>query len=191
MNSKPIARKLIAKLQNSGRGKFANLAKTVNSGASPDQLRRGAIDGLADYHPAHAAYIYTQNQLSVMSEQLTALKELAPFAEIVSPAEDFHMPEGPPMSPLTTSYFTCWAFFDACAGPANETIATTILEFGAAFGLHAELLRLIRLMQDSRMGIYIHKGTKNDLAVLEDLVTGVTCTALVGSAYRGNVGELW
>src|SRR2546429_5655599 len=62
------------------------------------------------------------------------------------------------MSPLTKSYFTCWAFFDACAGPANETIGTTILETGAAFGMHPELLRLIRLMQDSRMGFYIHRG---------------------------------
>jgi hypothetical protein len=40
MNSEPIARKLIAKLQKSGRGKFAQLAKTINSGASPDQLQR-------------------------------------------------------------------------------------------------------------------------------------------------------
>ena len=94
-----------------------------------------------------------------MPEQRMALKELAPFAEIISPAEGFHMPSGPPMSPLTTSAFTCWAFFGACAGAANETIGTTILEFGAAFLLHAELLRLIRLMQDSRMGIYRKERT--------------------------------
>ena len=30
-----------------------------------------------------------------MPEQLMALKELAPFAEIISPAEGFHMPSGP------------------------------------------------------------------------------------------------
>ena len=65
-----------------------------------------------------------------MSEQLTALKEMAPFADIISRAEDLYMPSAPPMSPLTKSYFTCWAFFDACAGPANETIGTTILEVG-------------------------------------------------------------
>ncbi len=46
------------------------------------------------------------------------------------------------MSPLTTSYFNCWAFFDACTGPAVDTICTTILEVGAAFGMHADLLPL-------------------------------------------------
>src|SRR2546429_5175048 len=63
------------------------------------------------------------------------------FADIISRAEDLYVPSAPPMSPLTKSYFTCWAFFDACAGPANETIGTTILETGAAFGMHPELLR--------------------------------------------------
>jgi len=31
---------------------------------------------LADYHPAHAFYIYAQNQTSVMAEQLTVLPEM-------------------------------------------------------------------------------------------------------------------
>jgi hypothetical protein len=43
-----------------------------------------AKEGLAGFHPAHAAYVYAQNQVSVMSEQLTALDEMAPFADIVS-----------------------------------------------------------------------------------------------------------
>lgn len=29
-------------------------------------------------------------------------------------AEEHYLPSGPPMSPLTPSFFTCWAFFDAC-----------------------------------------------------------------------------
>ena len=39
---------------------------------------------LAGCHPAYAAYVYAQNQVSVMSEQLTGLKEMVPFAHIVS-----------------------------------------------------------------------------------------------------------
>ena len=93
------------------------------------------------------------------------------FIDIVSQAEDLYLPSGPPMSPLTTSYFTCWAFFDACAGPAHETIGTTILELGAAFGMSPELLRLIELLQDSRMGLYIHRGVEGGLVLLEDVVT--------------------
>jgi hypothetical protein len=32
--------------------------------------------------------------------------------------------------------------------PANETIGTTVFAFGAVFGIHTELLRLVRLMQE-------------------------------------------
>jgi hypothetical protein len=34
--------------------------------------------------------------------------------------------------------------------PANETIGATVFAFGAAFGIHTELLRLVRLKQESR-----------------------------------------
>jgi hypothetical protein len=41
------------------------------------------------------------------------------------------------------------------------------------------------------MGLYIHKGREGNLAVLEDLVTGAACRALVPSVYRGQKDELW
>jgi hypothetical protein len=140
---------------------------------------------------AHAAYVYAQNQVSVMSEQVTALEEMAPFADIISMAQDRYVPSGPPISPLTTSYFSCWAFFDACLGPANETIGTTVLELGAAFGMHVELLRIIQLMQESRMGLYVHEGVENGLVALRDLVTGAVCGAISPAGYQGRRGELW
>ncbi len=149
---------------------------------------RLAIEG---FHPDHAAYVYAQNQVSVMSEQLTALKEMAPFADIISRAEDLYVPSAPPMSPLTKSYFTCWAFFDACAGPANETIGTTILGVGAAFGMYPELLRFIQLMQNSRMGFYIHHGREGNVSVLEDLVTTAVYRAIVPTGYAGRKNENW
>ncbi|MEJ7609010.1 MAG: hypothetical protein WKF37_22740 [Bryobacteraceae bacterium] len=83
------------------------------------------------------------------------------------------------MSPLTTSYFSCWSFFDACAGPTNETIGSVLLEFCGRFDIGNELSRLIRIMQRSRMGFYINKGREGDLLILEELVTGTVCTAMV------------
>lgn len=101
------------------------------------------------------------------------------------------MPSGPPMSPLTTSFFTCWALFDVSVGLAEETIATTAMAVGAAFGTDARLLRLMELMQQSRMSIYVHEGTAEDAVVLRELVTGAVCRAIVPSGYRGHRGELW
>lgn len=101
------------------------------------------------------------------------------------------MPSGPPWSPLTPSFFTCWAFFDVCFGPAEETIGSTVKAIGAAFGLHAELQRFIGLMQESRMGIYVCKGSDADAFVFRELVTDALFRATVPSGYKGRRGELW
>jgi hypothetical protein len=189
----PIAAKVMGKMKRAVRGKLIDLKSVVVGHAAAEQLQRQVINEgeLADFHPAHAAYIYAQNQVSVISEQLTALKEMTPFVDIVSQADDLYLPSGPPMSPLTTSYFTCWAFFDACAGSAHETIGTTILELGAAFGMSPELLRLIQSLQDSRMGLYIQRGVEGSLVVLEDIVSGDICRAISPGGYRGDRNELW
>ena len=190
---RPIAEKLVALMKKKVRGKVVNLKEVMAGQAAAKDLQKTVVtrEGLSDFHPAHAAFIYTQNQVSVMSEQLTALDEMAPFVEIIARAEDLYMPGGPPMSPLTTSYFTCWAFFDACAGAADESIGTTVLEVGTAFGMHADLLRLIRLMQQSRMGIYINEGAEGSLVVLRELVTDIVCRAIVPTGFSGRKGELW
>jgi hypothetical protein len=193
LSGRPIAKKVVAKVRRHLGRRVVNIKRVLDGRAMAEGLQKTVASQkeLTGFDLAHAAYIYTQNQVSVMSEQLTGLKEMAPFADIISPAEDLYMPSAPPMSPLTTSYFTCWAFFDACAGPANETIGTTILEFCAAFGMHTELLRLIRLMQDSRMGLYIHHGREGNVTILEDLLTRVVYRAIVPAGYTGRKNELW
>ena len=89
-------------------GKVVDLGDVIDGRAAAEQLQGtvATAEDLAAFDPAHAAYVYTQNQVSVMSEQLTALKEMAPFADIIAKAEDLYMPGGPPMSPLTGSYLS-------------------------------------------------------------------------------------
>ncbi len=189
----PIAEKLIRKMKKKISGKVINLEEVMAGRTHAEELQKTVVSGdeLAGLHPAHAAYACAQNQLSVMSEQLTALDEMARFVNIISMAEDEYMPSGPPMSPLTTSFFTCWALFDVCVGLAEETITTTAMAVGTAFGMHDELLRLMGLMQHSRMGIYVHEGAEGDSVVLRELVTGAVCRTIVPSGYRGRRGELW
>jgi hypothetical protein len=71
---------------------------------------------MADYDPIHAIYIYAQNTISVLIEQLCELKPLMALNNAYADAEESYMPSGPPASPLTKSYFTCWGFFDLCTG---------------------------------------------------------------------------
>ncbi len=193
MSTAPIATKLIASMDRHARGKVVDFAAIVAGRKAAEELQETVVtpERLKAHHPAHAAYIYAQNQVSVLSEQLTELPHMAPFVKIVAKAEDLYMPGGPPMSPLTASYFTSWAFFDACVGPAKETIGTVILAFGAKFGIHEELLHLIRLMQQSRMGLYLHEGTEGDLVILRELGTDTLCRAISPAGYNGQKGEIW
>lgn len=146
---------------------------------------------LKDHHLAHAIYVHAQNQLAMMSEQLTQLRELAPIARVLAAVEDEFVPSGPPMSPLTTSFFTSWALFDVGAGAARETLATVAMAVGAAGGMHAELVRVMGLMQASHMAVYRHEGEDGDALLLRDLVTERRCRAICPSGYRGRAGELW
>ena len=188
-----ISANLVRKLKDARSAKVINLGSVVASRAWADDLQKqvATAEELADLHPVHAAYVFAQNQVSVMSEQLSELKEMAPIVDILSKAEDLYSPSGPPMSPLTTSYFTSWAFFDACVGPTRETIGTITLAIGAAFGMQAELLRVIQSMQESWMGLYLQRGTDGSLVVLEDIVTGTVCRAISPTGYHGRKGELW
>ena len=129
LSGRPIAKRIVAKMGLHWQRKVVNIKNVIAGHAMAEELQKTVVSQkeLEGFHLAHAAYVYAQNQVSVMSEQLTALKEMAPFVDIISQAEDLYVPSAPPMSPLTTSYFTCWAFFDACAGPASEPLAPPFL----------------------------------------------------------------
>ncbi len=58
-------------------------------------------------------------------------------------------------------------------------------------GLAPDLLRLIKAMQESRMGFYVLQGFEADCTVLREMVTGIECRAIVPSGHRGDKGELW
>ena len=193
LNRGPIAAKLLAKM-NRKRILEDPLISAPGTGHETEEALQATVASISDFagmHPSHAAYVYTQNHVCALAEHLTGYKEMAPFAAIISKAEHLYMPGGAPLSPLTTSYFTCWSFFDACVGAANETIGGTLLEFCAAFDIGNELSRLIRLMLESRMGLYINKGREGHLLVIEELVTGTICKAIVPASDFGEKGELW
>ena len=44
------------------------------------------------------------------------------WADAVAKAEDEYLPSGPPMSPLTSSYFWMWALYDLHIGKSTDTV---------------------------------------------------------------------
>ena len=122
---------------------------------------------------------------------MSQFPEFDPYCKIVGPAQDEYMPSSPPMSPLTMSYFTTWAFFDVRFGPDGETIGTCLLDVADLLDMDPFMAETIRQFQDSRMGIYEQCGSEGGRVRLRELVTDDEFTCHVASGYRGKPGELW
>jgi hypothetical protein len=184
------------------------LASQINNDSEFDSLQEDAkiIHGIGSdsngvndakkliekgHDPLHAGYIFTQNLISEFAECMSVLPELKAYCEIVGPAEEEYMPSGPPMSPLTGSYFTCWAFFDIRFGPDKETIGTCLLDIISRTDCLPGMSDAIELMQNSRMGVYEHLGIQGGRVILQDIMTQEKYLCYIPTGYWGNKGQLW
>jgi hypothetical protein len=193
MSSGPIARRVLDRLRQQVRTKITDLAAFREGNAYAEALQNSVVaaDKLQEMHPAHAIYVHVQNQMSVMAEQLLQLREMKVFVKLLSAAEDEYMPSWPPMSPVTKTFFWCWANFDAAVNARRETIGSVTLSVAAEFGAHPAMLTLMRTLTDSRMGIFRVEGYRGSDVKLRELSTDQLCLAVCESGYIGSVGELW
>ena len=88
----------------------AHLLPTKEPKRRPGDLLPGGIKDVGTLikeglDPIHAAYVYMQNFTSHFAEGVSHFPEMKKWAAFVAKAEDEYMPAGPPMSPLTGSYF--------------------------------------------------------------------------------------
>jgi hypothetical protein len=143
------------------------------------------------YDPVHAAYIFVHHITSVFSENVSRLPEMRAYAQEVGSAEEEYMPSGPPMSPLTMSFFSCWAFFDHRIGKTTDTLAGCLIEANDSICMNPHQLEALRKMSQSRMGIYEHRGTEGGHVWLRELLTDRDFLCHSTSGYRGKIGELW
>jgi hypothetical protein len=190
----PIARKVIASARQHLQQKVTKIADWREARLRAEEYQKTVIskNKLAGYDPLHGLYIYAQNQLSVLIEQMIDLPMLDRLADAYAEAQEEYMPSGPPISPLTTSYFTCWGSFDLCSsGAKKETLCTVATDFCKFQQVDEGLITLFETMQASRMGIYHHEGVSNRFVFLRELVTNNEITAISTSGYLGNAGEVW
>ncbi len=188
-----ISRKLANRFRKRGRltDAWSRIAKQESAAnAKGVSSARHLIEEQA-FDPLHAAYTAAQNLTSFFAELVSRFDELDEYCEIVGAAEDEYMPGGPPLSPLTNSYFSNWAFFDVRFGPDRETIGTCLVDLAEILGLDPFMTNAVRRLQDSRMGIYEHRGCIGGRTRLRHLVTGEEFGCYVPAGYRGQTGELW
>ena len=159
----------------------------------------GKKDGVKDikqfiesgYDPLHAIYLSAQNFASLFAELISEFPMFRKYYDKASYAEDEYLPDGPPFSPLTTSYFTTWAFFDLQFDQDKETIGTCLIDVNRELKLSSDMVEVIRLFQSSRMGIYTHCGIKRSKVVLKEIVSDEEFSCHVASGYSGKKGQLW
>ena len=148
-------------------------------------------DKFADLDPCHGIYMLAENIVSLMAESISGMREAKGFARIVGDAEDEYMPSGPPMSPLTVSYFAMWAFFDVRFGSSRETMGNCILRLAPEFDFPSWLTNAIKRMQLSRMGFYVHCGSEGEVVLLREVGAQEIVPCAVPAGYTGYAGEIW
>lgn len=176
----PISRSVLAALDKELRREVIDFTAIRLGAERAEQLERGVIaeERLGDRDPLHV-------------EDLAELRMCRRLADAYAAAEEEYLPSGPPMSPLTMSYFFCWAVFDSHVGPEKETFGTVAIDLCRWLQTEPSLVRLFECMQESRMGLYRHEGAVGDHVLLREFVTGTQHRCVVPAGYRGRPGEIW
>jgi hypothetical protein len=143
------------------------------------------------FDPIHAAYIFIQQVSSQFAEGVSRWPEMREYAKAVGEAEQEYLPSGPPMSPLTPSYFTTWAFYDLRIGSGDETLSRCQIDANDLIWLNPDQLNALRKLDESRMGIFEHVGMDGPHVRLRELITDDEFGCHTASGYRGRQGELW
>ncbi len=193
MNMGPISKKIIAGLKKAKNKKIINFKELKEAKTHAENLEKTIIskEDLGKHDPIHAMYIYAQNKVSVLVEQLSGLSAVSKLTNILEQADETYMPSFPPQSPVTQSYFTCWGFFDLSVGIKKESFGTILLDVLRTIKADPGLITIIECMQSSRMGIFVHKGIQDRYVILEELITGEEHKLIVPSGYQGKKDEIW
>ena len=191
-----VADKIAKKILTSRGSKVVDLAgwregrtMALEAGFGGDGLALGKK--LAGHDPCHALYVVGQNVASLMAESISGMREAKGYVRIAGGAEDEYLPSGPPMSPLTVSYFTMWALFDVRFGSSGETMGSCILRIAPEFDCPSWLIDTVERMQRSRMGFYIHCGSDGEGVLLREIGTREIVSCTVPAGYTGCEGEIW
>ena len=126
----PISKKVLSGLRKTINRKIIDISELKNAKIHSENLEKSVITEkeLSELDPLHGVYAYGQNKISVLVEQVAELPALSKLSNAYADAEDIYMPSGPPISPLTKSYFLCWGFFDLCVGIKKESFGTVIMD---------------------------------------------------------------
>lgn len=165
--------------------------QTISGQASPpgalelEALIKKGVD------PIYATYVIACQNCMHFSGAFSHLPRMKAYAKSVIDAETEYLPGGPPISPLTTSFFEAWVLFDLPIEKNGDTLAEFLLKTSDEAGAPRDEANVLQRFADSRMGIYEHVGLRGPFVRLRELITGDEFSCHVATGYQGQLGELW
>ena len=143
-----------------------------------------------DYGLDNKLYFITQNMISIFAEELSAFRSANAYFNAMEKLEEEYMPDGPPFSPLTRSYFSYWQSFDYPFGKASETLGSIFYDLAQHSKLDKRIVDATATLNASRMGIYEVLETKGRVISLRELLTDAPFHSTCLAGYPGKPGDL-
>lgn len=143
-----------------------------------------------EYDPSHKMYMLLQNLLSYFAEEVCDIEGFESYYNTMIHLEESLMPSFPPMSPITSSYFTFWSFCDYQFGVDKETIVSIFYDIGKWQKTEGLYLKALEELSNSFVGFYEYKGQENDLLLLRRIDQVENRYCICPSGYKGNIGEI-
>ncbi len=189
----PIARKIVNALSKPQKQKLVDLAIRRKGADEMERIHREAVasDDARNESPSFAAYTNVTNWALALVEAIQEMPELRRFMDRIQKAEDEYMPSGPPMSPLTKSFFWSWALWDLTVGVKHETLGSIVLAVARSRGMDPSFVDVLSTLVESRLGLHVHAGVANGRIQLRELVTDELRVCSCQAGYDGVAGELW
>ena len=143
-----------------------------------------------DYDLDNKLYLITQNMISIFAEELSDFRSANAFFNAMEKFEEEYMPDGPPWSPLTRSYFSYWQSFDYPFGKARETLGSIFYDLAQHSKLDKRVVDATAALNASRMGLYEVLETKGKVITSKELLTNVIFHSTCLAGYPGKPGDL-
>lgn len=143
-----------------------------------------------DYGLDNKLYLIAQNMVSIFGDELSEFRIANPYFDVMDELEEEYMPDGPPFSPLTRSYFSYWQSFDYPFGKAQETLGSIFYDLAQHSKLDRRIVNATAALNASRMGLYEVLETKGKVITSKELLTNVIFHSTCLAGYNGNSGDL-
>ncbi len=188
-----IAKKIIRALSQAQNKKIVNFEDIKNAKINAEILQNSILTSkdMENHDPLYAIYVYGQNNISLLIEQIAQLPAASKLVTACVDAEEEYMPSWPPASPLSSSYFTCWCSFDLAVGIPKESFGKIAIKVCQHLQVDESLTQIYQILQKSRNGIYTHCGVEGKFVILKEFITNKTIRAITPNGYVGHTGEIW